>query len=280
MRWVTALVWLLVSGFAPAASAQEDAEGSKDHPMVSRMPGYHIHDYQEQEFGAHDFDLGEDKSQRVEGRYWKIAYAIKEGGRPAGPLQIARNYANAFTKRGGTKLLEDVNAGGGRMLARLPAEGKHVWLEVQIANSGELYDLTVVEEASMKQDVEFTATELAKMLREAGTVALRGILFDTGQAVIKPESAATLKEVGAVLKNDPTLALEIQGHTDNVGAAAANMKLSQDRADAVKTWLVTSFGIDEGRLTTAGLGGTKPVADNSTEEGRAKNRRVELVKKP
>ena len=72
--------------------------------------------------------------------------------------------------------------------------------------------------------------------------------------------------------------LEIQGHTDNVGAAAANLKLSQDRAAAVKAYLVQNLKADGARLTTAGLGDTKPVADNKTEEGRGQNRRVELVK--
>src|SRR5206468_8729616 len=111
-----------------------------------------------------------------------------------------------------------------------------------------------------------------------GSVALHGILFDTGKATIKPESAATLQTIAEVLKTDAALKLEIQGHTDNVGAPAANMKLSQERAAAVKAHLVQT-GVAADRLTTAGFGDTKPVADNSTDEGRAQNRRVELVKK-
>jgi len=81
-----------------------------------------------------------------------------------------------------------------------------------------------------------------------------------------------------VLQADATLRLEIQGHTDNVGAPAANLKLSQDRAAAVKAYLVQG-GVAAARLTTSGLGDTKPVADNRTDAGRAENRRVELVKK-
>ena len=80
-------------------------------------------------------------------------------------------------------------------------------------------------------------------------------------------------------KADAELKLEIQGHTDNVGAAAANLKLSQDRAAAVKAYLVQTFGVAADRLTTAGLGDTKPIADNATDAGRAQNRRVELVEK-
>ncbi|MEO7135452.1 MAG: OmpA family protein, partial [Vicinamibacterales bacterium] len=85
--------------------------------------------------------------------------------------------------------------------------------------------------------------------------------------------------IGELLKGDAALKVEIQGHTDNVGAAAANLKLSQDRAAAVKAALVQSHGIAATRVTTVGLGDTKPVADNATDEGRTQNRRVELVKK-
>ena len=85
--------------------------------------------------------------------------------------------------------------------------------------------------------------------------------------------------IGELLKSDASLKLEIQGHTDNVGAAAANLKLSQDRAAAVKAYVVQTFGVGAARLTTAGLGDTKPIADNTTDDGRAQNRRVELVRK-
>jgi len=81
------------------------------------------------------------------------------------------------------------------------------------------------------------------------------------------------------MKSDPALKLEIQGHTDNVGAPAANLKLSPERAASVRAYLVASAGVAPARLTTAGLGDTKPIGDNKTEAGRAQNRRVELVKK-
>ena len=148
-----------------------------------------------------------------------------------------------------------------------------------MSSAGDSYDLTVVEEAGMEQKVEFTAMELAKALNDTGSVALHNVLFDTGKATLKPESAAALAPVGELLKNDAALKLEIQGHTDNVGQTAANLKLSQDRAAAVKTYLTQTFGIAAARLTTAGFGDTKPVAPNTAEAGRAQNRRVELVKK-
>lgn len=121
----------------------------------------------------------------------------------------------------------------------------------------------------MAQQVELTADALAKALNDTGTIALHNILFDTGKATIKPESSKELQLVIDVLKADASLKIEIQGHTDNVGAKAANLTLSQQRADPVRDYLIK----------TAGLGDTKPVAPNTTDAGKAQNRRVELVKK-
>jgi OOP family OmpA-OmpF porin len=255
-----------------------DADGSKDHPMFSRMPGYYIEDYDAQDFSS--FELDTDPARTVEGRYWKISYWLKEGARKVGPVQLSRNYVDLMTRRGGKKLYDDVDSSGGTTVAQMPAAGGgNIYLQIKVSNSGEVYDLYVIEEAAMEQKVEFTASELARALNDKGSVALHNILFDTGKATLKPESAAALAPVGELLKSDAALALEIQGHTDNVGQPAANLKLSQDRAAAVKAYLVRTFGIPAARLTASGLGDTKPVAPNSAETGRAQNRRVELVKR-
>jgi OmpA-OmpF porin, OOP family len=272
-----ALFCVLASGSAGAAAAQQDADGSKDHPMVSRFPGYYITSYDEQAFGAYEFDVG-DSQKRVEGRYWEISYEIIEGRKKAGPLEIGRNYLKTFTDRGGARQYENIDASGGSLVARLPAGGKNIWLRVSVSNSGDIYELTIVEEAAMEQKVEFSAMELSKALRDNGSVSLHGIQFDTGKATIKPESEAVLSEVVKALKIDDTLKVEIQGHTDNVGTPAANLALSQGRAAAVRSYLVQG-GVPPARLTTVGLGDTKPVADNKTDSGRTENRRVELVKK-
>ena len=273
------LMLMCLASLVAVAPQSQDVEGSKDHPMVSRFPGYFISNYDVSDFGSHDFPMSDGTSKSIEGRYWGINYDLVEGKKKGGPLEIARNYLKTFTDRGGSKVIEQISAGGGTMVARMPVAGKTIWLQTDISNNGEAYQLYIVEEAAMEQKVDFTAMELAKALNATGSVALHNILFDTGKATIKAESAAALTPIAELLKNDASLKLEIQGHTDNVGTAAANLKLSQDRAAAVKAHLVQQLGADGARLTTAGLGDTKPVADNQTEDGRGQNRRVELVKK-
>jgi OmpA-OmpF porin, OOP family len=120
--------------------------------------------------------------------------------------------------------------------------------------------------------------KLYDALAEKGRVATQGIYFDTGSDRIRPESSPTLKEMGTMLKEHPELKLVIEGHTDNVGKPDANQTLSEKRANAVRQFLVGSYGIDGGRLQAKGLGETKPVASNDSPEGRQSNRRVELVK--
>ena len=274
-------LWLIAAAVclcaAPGLAQEKDADGAKDHPMFSRMPGYYIEDYDAQDFTS--FELDTEPARTVEGRYWKIAYWLKENARKIGPVQISRNYTDLMIRRGGRKLFDDIDQSGGTTVAQMPIQGKHIYLQVKVSNNGEVYELYVIEEAAMEQKVEFTAMELAKALNDNGSVALHNILFDTGKATLKPESAAALAPVGELLKSDASLRLEIQGHTDNVGQASANLRLSQDRAAAVKAYLVQTFGIPAARLTTAGLGDTKPVALNTAETGRAQNRRVELVKR-
>ena len=111
-----------------------------------------------------------------------------------------------------------------------------------------------------------------------GHVATQGLLFDTGSDKLRPESTPTLKAIATMIEQHPDLRVRIEGHTDNVGNAAANKALSEKRAAAVKAALVSQFKVSGGRLDAKGLGDTKPLGANTTAEGRANNRRVELVK--
>jgi OOP family OmpA-OmpF porin len=125
--------------------------------------------------------------------------------------------------------------------------------------------------------VTIKAEEMARKISDTGSIALYGIYFDFNKADVKPESQPTLEQIAGLLKGDPKLKLLVVGHTDNVGTFQFNMDLSQRRAAAVVSSLVAGFGIDKSRLTPAGVSFASPVASNRTEEGRAKNRRVELV---
>lgn len=270
------LLWTMFLLYSVAvAQPTEDLENSQDHPLISRFPGYFITSYDQQDFGAFEFQLGE-KRQRVEGKYWEFEYEAGEGKKKAGPLQISRNYVTAVSGKGGVKLFEDVDSRGGEATLRFTAEGRSLWIGLDVANSGDFYKLYVIEEAALEQQVSFNAPALAKALEEKGSLSFDTILFDTGTAKLRAESTMVLDQVAQVLKLLDGRIVEVRGHTDNVGNAAANLKLSLDRAEAVKAQLVRSGGIPTDKLVTTGAGDKEPVAANNTDEGRQKNRRVEF----
>jgi outer membrane protein OmpA-like peptidoglycan-associated protein len=153
---------------------------------------------------------------------------------------------------------------------------KELWMEVH-TNVGYEYDLTIIEKEAMKQEVVLDAAAMASDIADSGSVAIYGINFDTASSVIKPESEPAIDEIAKLLTSNPTLKVYIVGHTDMVGDAASNVKLSQARAQSVITALVSKHGIAAARLLAFGAGPYAPVATNLTDEGRAKNRRVELV---
>jgi outer membrane protein OmpA-like peptidoglycan-associated protein len=145
-------------------------------------------------------------------------------------------------------------------------------------------ELTIVETKAMEQTLQASAATEAKAativeaLQQNGHVAVYGITFDFNKASIRSEAAPVLGQVLAMLQGNAGLQLTIEGHTDTIGQAAYNQKLSADRADAVRLWLV-GHGVDATRLASAGFGDTRPVGDNTTEASRALNRRVELVRR-
>lgn len=122
-----------------------------------------------------------------------------------------------------------------------------------------------------------TSVEMLKQIKAAGHISIYGIYFDFDKAEIKPESEPVIKEIAKFLKENPEINLYVVGHTDNIGKLDYNLDLSKRRAIAVVKELVEKYGIKEERLRAFGVGPLAPVASNRTEEGRAKNRRVELV---
>lgn len=153
---------------------------------------------------------------------------------------------------------------------------------VEIPRTNKLYfDLNAQVDAPMllgNLSINAGGREMYDALMADGRFTTQGILFDTGSDRLRPESTPTLKEIGAMLEEHPDLRIRIEGHTDNVGQAAANQALSEKRAAAVRAYLEKELKIDGGRLQAQGLGDKKPVSTNETAEGRQNNRRVELVK--
>lgn len=283
----------------PLLAQGQDAEGCKDHALFNRLPNFHISECKQSQFDLKRFPVAavpaadegaEAKSVEVEGAFFFARYEMKEGSKPPSPIQTMRNFQNAARKAGGTVMVEypgwckaslneTLHNGNGCILygttLKFGAQGKETWAFVESDGEGEAYEVWLVEREAMKQDI--TVNQLREKLDKDGFIALY-INFETGSAAIQPDSMSQLEEVAALLKADAALKLEVGGHTDNVGTPEGNQKLSEARANSVAAAIVKN-GIAAGRLTAKGYGQTTAVADNRTEEGRAKNRRVELVKR-
>ncbi|MBB6095509.1 flagellar motor protein MotB [Povalibacter uvarum] len=281
MDWIIRIVWLGLFVTA-SALAGEDLGGAKDHPLLTRYPDSYITEYTKN-YDATEFKVGpkaSPKTQTIEGDTTTLRYFYESVEKQPSALQLIRNYQNAVKQIGGTVVYERLPGenDGGETTMKVTTGGKDVWIKVTPDIFGApttSYQLIITEVAAMAQVV--TANELLQELNKNGFIALY-INFDTGKSDLKQDGTATVKEIAAMMKSNPGLKLAVEGHTDNVGDAAANKKLSEARAKSVTAAIVAS-GVDASRLSAAGFGQERPVADNRTEEGRAKNRRVELVKK-
>lgn len=303
-RAIAFAFFLGVSGFGLSL-------GAKDHPLIKPYAGSGPPSREFFEFDESTIPLGPTtkdgiltKSQRLEGKITKLNYA-----NPAGrsTLEIFRNYETAL-KQGGFEMLyaciaQPPTAGpdscgpgtatvpgwfGNRgwpyssplkpryLAARLSRSEGDVWVALEVRPANTLI-LLVETKAMETRMVTVNAAALAGDITRVGHVAVYGIYFDTGKADIKPESEPVLQQIAKLVKENAALKLHVVGHTDNVGALAMNLDLSRRRAASVVQALTTKFGIAAARLHAEGVGPLGPVATNKSEEGRAKNRRVELV---
>jgi OOP family OmpA-OmpF porin len=255
------------------AFAQTDIRGSKDHPLITRMPDYYIGQYNVSNFAGFDPTVVGGKDVHWEGKVYSYGYERKEGGRPISMLQIVRNYETAIKRAGGKILGGDER----RVAAEIRKEGALTGVYVEAFNDGRTYSLTIVESQAMKQEVVADAKAMQNDLANTGKTIVYGIYFDTASAKIKPESEPALVEMVKLLKASPALNVYVVGHTDNVGSLESNLKLSSDRAASVVK-AITARGVAASRLKSAGVGPYSPIASNDTDGGKAKNRRVEFVK--
>jgi OmpA-OmpF porin, OOP family len=260
---------------APGLARGADKASCADHPLFpTGMPDYAIETCKTEEFGRYELFATKGPKTPVEGKltFLQYAYTGPRASEPSG-VAVVRNYENAITKVGGTVLQSDPQRW---VNARIVKDGREAWAQVEKGN-GKIW-LRVIERRDMVQHVVADAAAWGKDLASTGHVAVYGIYFDTGKAEVKPESGAALQEIAKLLAQNPGYRLKVVGHTDMTGALDANMKLSQARADAVVKALVGQHGVAGARLDGHGVGPLAPVASNDTEEGRARNRRVELVK--
>ncbi len=152
-------------------------------------------------------------------------------------------------------------------------------LQSSVAKQSALAELIVITPQAMEKNMTLlNAADMSKALADSGKVTLYGVNFDTDKDTLRPDSELTLKEIGKLLTEDPSLKIHVVGHTDNQGKPDYNLDLSRRRAATVVRELTSKYGIAANRMDSFGCGQYAPAASNDSEEGRAKNRRVELVK--
>jgi len=299
------LLALSLLGTSGALAQRGDVAGSRDYPGIGRFAGSVITGYRVKDFdsmrlqGAPFKDGRPTDDQRLEGRITRIAYRTAPG---PSILEVSRNFEAQLAKAGFETLLACyTDACGGipftesidalpipemwidgfnyRYYAGRKAEGaRQTFAAVVVSkNNEEIYAQLVVAVIGVMENKMVDAAAMAKGLGEKGHIALYGIYFDTDKAVIKPESRPTLDEIAKLLRAQAQLNVVIVGHTDSQGTYDYNIDLSRRRAEAVAAELAKSYKIAAARLRTAGVGFLAPIGSNASDDGRALNRRVELV---
>jgi outer membrane protein OmpA-like peptidoglycan-associated protein len=285
--------------------AAGDVSGGRDHPELGRIPGAVLKEFRHEQYGTIRFPL-ESKRYRFtrmgksEGETWRLVYGLPSGMGPDGAFSVYRKKLQEM----GFDLLyecEDENHLFYRNLiksAKYPSWQHHVDSVYCLVARGKLRGrkaivgiypassrgrhagvwMYIVESKPLEAKLEVVGAEkMASEISSKGRIALYGILFDHDSAAIKPESKPTLAEIAKYLRAHSKAKLYVVGHTDNTGTYEYNLDLSKRRAASVVKALVRNHGVAAGRLKAVGVGPVAPVASNETEEGRAKNRRVELV---
>src|SRR5215213_4561081 len=275
VRFVFAASFALLAVPVFAQTPGVDENDCKPSPLLTRMPGCGIYECVKKDFDAFDVVInkaGEVKTLEGEVDHSKLVCAANSS-----QLQLQRNAEAALKKAGYTVIFsgKHQNHDNPAVTAQKGAQ----WITMQTAAFNEFptYELTGVLVKEMAQEMTASAQAMSDTIAKTGKLDVYGITFATGQATITPGSDQVLGDVLAMLTANADWKLRIEGHTDNVGDKAANLKLSNARAAAVAAWLAGK-GIDAGRLSVAGLGDTQPVGPNTTDDGRARNRRVVLIK--
>lgn len=256
----------LVTINPPAAIPEKFTAEKGDFPYLPPLPGSKlgVGSYRE---GPMEFTFPGSKEIQIVGKRAMVKYYPNVPN--VSTVAFATAYRNALTKAGWTIISPGASNSEGNiaLTAHYASNGRDIWASLYMG--GEEYTITVAD-VGAQSDIE---QQFAKDCH----VALYGVIFDFNKAVLKPESDSVLQRVMAFANKEVALKLEVQGHTDNVGGDAYNQQLSEARAKSVMTWFV-QHGVAANRLSFKGFGKTLPVATNDNDEGRAKNRRVEIAR--
>jgi outer membrane protein OmpA-like peptidoglycan-associated protein len=263
---------LAAQGLPPLAKLAPDQPGCVDSKNFPKILACRIDNCEKKESDHREIPISEDEkgdpvTAAMDGSSHAVMYECWTGTTPASVI----DKAEAGLKAAGF----DVPYRFADAEASLTAHKDDLWITVEAASR--FYTLTEINAVGPDFESAIDAESIAEMLERYGHVPVNGLQFLTGKPDLIPASTTILQEVLTLLKDHPTWHLRIEGHTDNVGSKTANLNLSFFRATTVVNWLATN-GIKRARLDPKGMGDTHPVADNTTEAGRAKNRRIEIVK--
>ncbi|HPI98600.1 MAG TPA: OmpA family protein [Synergistales bacterium] len=272
------LLFLLVCIAVPASAKDPVPE----HPLIRPFPGSVLSQnmskyktFEAFEFRATNPATGKAEKVIVKGEYRRLLYEVfKENGernKDISKLEFYENFKAAALEQGGEIRFEN-----GVLVFTVPREdGGITWCQLQTTTLGQTY-LTIVDEKPFERSLTFGPLEIKAALDKDGRIILYDILFDYDKATLKQSSDKQLQHIVTMMLENPDLKVEVQGHTDNQGSDEYNLNLSQLRSETVASYLGL-FGIQSERLIPKGYGESQPVDTNETEEGRARNRRVELV---
>jgi len=291
-----------------AVDALSAEKRAKDHPMLPRYPGAKLK-YQKQ-IDTETISLpfannATDKTPlKLTGDLYRHQYEIDN----TSSLKIYENYKNALVKAGFSFLSQceliqcgnnqDARALGAKisingdvynsysnpyyLLAKKVVSDRNVYLALFIgaySTDVTVQQIILEEKAVVTGLITVNANNLKQQIDADGRALIYGIYFDTGKASIKPESTPTLEAIAELLKRHPSLLLYVVGHTDDTGSVVSNLDLSKQRAKAVVDNLILNYQIPASRLQAEGVGPYAPASNNTSESGKQKNRRVELVKR-
>jgi outer membrane protein OmpA-like peptidoglycan-associated protein len=275
MRRLMIVFCLGVLALLRPATADEQGPGH-DYPPFAGIEGEKRFQYYDTRFDYFNFkadDTG--KKIRVEGHKIVIRY---EGDGSVSGLETLRTVVEQAKSVNAQITFQhaDVDPCGELLDARFERDGKQVWIQVIYFCAGGGSEYTIVEEQQFRSQTHLSETDLRRELETTGRAILY-VDFAFNRAQLLPDAMPVIQEVVSVMKTSPDWKLDVDGHTDGIGSADYNQRLSEARAAAVVASL-TAAGIDAERLKPAGFGASQPIADNSSAQGRAENRRVELVR--